>query len=1409
MSKTNDLSKIAIIGMACKFPEADNVEQYWDNLINGRESISFLSQEELIKGKVDEKLRDNPNYVNAGSFIEGFEYFDNHFFNYTLKEASVIDPQHRLFLEYAWHALEDACVKPGDTRHRIGVFAGCHMNSYLLNVISNPDIAELIGELNVELGNEKDYLATRVSYKMDLRGPSMNIQTACSSSLVAVHMAVQSLLNGECDIALAGGVAINDFERKGYIYQPGGIKSPDGHCRTFDSEAEGTIFGNGLGVVVLKRLKEAKEDGNNIYASIIGTAVNNDGADKVGLAAPGLNGQRDVIEEAILVAGIEPFDLSYIECHGTATRLGDSIEVSALKNVFNGYSGEGKKCGIGSVKTNVGHLNKASGIAGLIKTVLAIKNKVIPPTIHFSKPNPLLELDNSPFYVVDKLVDLSNQKSVLRAGVSSFGIGGTNAHVILEEFAAQKQEDSPRNLYLLPYSGKTKSALIRVGENINRLLKNCENNSIEDIEYSLQQGRFFFPYRKFIIVDRDKTIKLTTENVQAEIFGNEDEELQLVFRGVFYSGQIDGACGYLKELTRADDYFKKLIEPLVNEVCKTTNLDFSHLEKINLSIKTTNLIASFILQAVIAGVLAEFSVKYEFTAGINDGELAAACSAGVISWREGLLLLLVREKIIDQSAIAFIKFSSPKTHLFLGKNRDGNSTCNCLSLDYWLLEEKSNISEEEFMRSCFHNNSFDRNTLIIRTGMKGNQLKDGKGDVIKVINSIDFIDNQISILPLLGKLWANRLVDGFDVYSQSHPAHFVTLYPYPFEKTKCWLTLKEDIFKEKLKSKSVEDFIYEPVWQQLRQKKTFISSSKKYWLFMKGKDRWTEALKEEVCKEGHMVIPFDQGEKAGEEAKSNAHIKNPEDYQECLDFFTGLREMGICPEYFVYSLIAETPEMSSLLLTNQKTHLFALLHITCAFEEVFNKEAKILVLSNNVYSILGEQMENYFASIFQGACIVIPQEFSRISCLAIDVDSAEYGPSAGMYQKIINEIQQVRGGKLLAYRKKIFWKKTYEKVDDFTEVSKNNLAISPTGVYVITGGTGGIGLEVIEYLINHKNPKIAVISRNPRREQRFDELVKKAVELKLFKADVTNEKALEQVFQEIYTDMGEIKGIFHLAGLPGKGMIINKKKNELDDVLGPKLDGTLFLGSILKKYDPDFFILFSSTIALKGGTGQIDYCGANNFLDNYALYNTQQGVRTVSINWDAWRNTGMTGGLPGNGEGLSHKQALDCLDYILRSLDNPRVVVSVNDVNRLLTPTTRPVLPSIEEVKCVLSEDISYEFVFNKLTELVTLITGKDEIDPDILLEDIGIDSVLILQLLNEIDRVFPGTFSVSKFYIYSTLNTMADHIYSELTESLAQTDKYNEPDHKLEDYLKKIKDDDVSINEVLRYLSKEESKDE
>ncbi|MHC5823208.1 MAG: type I polyketide synthase, partial [Nostoc sp.] len=425
--------EVAIIGMAGRFPGAKNIEEFWQNLQNGVESIASFTDEELISSGIDSTMLNDPQYVKSRAALEDVELFDASFFGFNSREAEIIDPQQRLFLECAWEALESAGYDSKNYQGLVGVYAGASANSYVFNLYSNQNIRNSIDDFQLLLASDKDFLTTRVSYKLDLEGPSIDIQTACSTSLVAVHLACRSLLSGESDIALAGGVAISSSRKVGYLYKEGGISSPDGHCRAFDINAQGTVGGEGVGIVVLKRLEDALADGDRIDAVIKGSAINNDGALKVSYTAPRIDTQAKVIKAAQMIAEVDPETITYIEAHGTGTSLGDPIEIAALTQAFHADTqkksfcaiAKPAHCAIGSLKTNIGHLDTAAGVAGLIKTVLALKHKQIPPSLHFKQPNAQIDFDNSPFYVNTTLSEWKTNGTHRRAGVSSYGIGGT------------------------------------------------------------------------------------------------------------------------------------------------------------------------------------------------------------------------------------------------------------------------------------------------------------------------------------------------------------------------------------------------------------------------------------------------------------------------------------------------------------------------------------------------------------------------------------------------------------------------------------------------------------------------------------------------------------------------------------------------------------------------------------------------------------------------------------------------------------------------------------------------------------------------------------------------------------------------------------------------------------------------
>src|SRR5687767_12942018 len=503
MSETNlkdAVERIAIIGMAGRFPRARNVNEFWERLRDGVECVSFFTDEELISEGVDPTVVADSNYIKAKAALEDIDLFDAGFFGFSPKEAETMDPQQRFFLECAWEALENAGYDPERYQEAIAVYAGVSLNSYLmLNILSNPGLLDSVGIMQASIRNRTDHLATRVAYKLNLKGPAVTVQTACSTSLVAVHLASQSLLDYQSDIALAGGVSISVPGKSGYMFQEGGIFSVDGHCRAFDEKATGTVVGNGIGVVVLKRLSDALADGDQIHAVIKGSAINNDGSTKVGYTAPSVDGQSEVIAMAQSIASVEPESISYVETHGTATSLGDPVEVAALTQVFRAATKRKNFCAIGSVKSNIGHLDTAAGVAGLIKTVMALKNGTIPPSLHYQRPNPQIDFASSPFYVNNKLSEWKRNGGPRRAGISSFGIGGTNAHVVLEEAPTQGDSGPSRPSQLLVISARSSTALEAATTNLSDYFRQNANVSLADVAYTLHVGRKAFTHRRIAV----------------------------------------------------------------------------------------------------------------------------------------------------------------------------------------------------------------------------------------------------------------------------------------------------------------------------------------------------------------------------------------------------------------------------------------------------------------------------------------------------------------------------------------------------------------------------------------------------------------------------------------------------------------------------------------------------------------------------------------------------------------------------------------------------------------------------------------------------------------------------------------------------------------------------------------------
>ena len=653
---------IAIIAMSCRFPGADNLEAFWRNLRDGVESISFFSEEELVEAGIAPELVKKPNYIRAKGVLSDVELFDAPFFGFSPREASQMDPQHRLFLEEAWKIIETSGYHPDFYEGLIGLYAGIGMNTYLLNNLSmqRQQLEATSGIFPLLIGNDKDYMPTKVSYKLNLKGPSVNVQTACSTSLVATHLACQALLNGECDMALAGGVSLQIPHKSGYLYQEGMILSPDGHCRAFDANARGIVYGNGVGLIMLKRLGDAISDGDEIHAIIKGSAINNDGSLKVAYTAPGVDGQAAVIAEAQAVADVEVETITYIETHGTGTALGDPIEIAALTKAFREQTDKIGFCAIGSVKTNVGHLDTAAGVAGVIKTVLALKHRQIPPILNFETPNPQIDFASTPFYVNATLADWNSKGTPRRAGVSSFGFGGTNAHIILEEAPLRQSSGDSRRAQLLVLSAKSESALETATTNLATHLQQHPDFNLADVAYTLQVGRHVFNHRRMLVCqDRAEAITLLKSPNAKQVVTQVQEPAArpVVF---LFPGQGAQYVNMARELYETEERFRtcvdecaELLEPLMGlDLCDILYPEPELSEDAEQQLQQTAVTqpAIFTIEYALAQLFMEWGIQPQAVIGHSIGEFTAACIAGVFSLEDALKLVAARGQLMQSCA---------------------------------------------------------------------------------------------------------------------------------------------------------------------------------------------------------------------------------------------------------------------------------------------------------------------------------------------------------------------------------------------------------------------------------------------------------------------------------------------------------------------------------------------------------------------------------------------------------------------------------------------------------------------------------------------------------------------------------------------------------------------------------------
>jgi acyl transferase domain-containing protein/thioesterase domain-containing protein len=810
-----EISAIAVVGMSGRFPGASGLKAFWKRLSAGAESVRFFTDEELRAAGEDEATLSHPHYVKACSRLDDVEMFDAAFFGMSARDAAMFDPQHRFFLECAWEAFETAGYVGESTLGPVGVFASCGMNEYLMkNVMTNAELMTTVGEwLARHTGNDANFLATRVSYELNLRGPSVNVQTACSSSLAAIHLACQSLLNGECDLALAGGSTIYPQQNRGYLWKEGEIFSRDGHTRSFDANAAGTTMASATACIVLKRLADAERDGDNVLAVIRGSALNNDGHDKVGYFAPSVSGQARVVKEALEMAGVSPDDISYVEAHGTATPIGDPIEVKALTEAFRTGTERIGYCAIGSLKSCIGHAGEASGAAAFVKTVLALQNRQIPPSLNFVTPNPHCEFASSPFFVNTTLQAWDRTPRI--AGVTSLGIGGTNCHVVVEEAPPPPAPSPSRGWRLLVLSARTQAALEKATENFVRHIADDPGISLADAAFTLAVGRKTFRHRRAIVACsvEDAVRAIATKNPVKLVTGESKAEPPPVMF-LFPKSDAPLLPGVAREIYESEPVFKECVDACLSVASTRLKRDLRALmfpaageeNEAGALLGQPSLASAALLtlEYAMAKLLASWAIVPTAAFGEGAGECAAAAVAGILSFEDALALAVARgarvgaapvnaSPEVECSALGAvcrtIRFDKPRIPVVSASTATWMSDVEATDPGYWSRALRGGVGAGAALQTLRQG----REPIFVEVGpgralsaLAARELP--RSECLGTMRASDEPGSDVAaVLATVGRLWTLGVGDPGALH-EGQPRRRVPLPTYPWQRQRYWLT---------------------------------------------------------------------------------------------------------------------------------------------------------------------------------------------------------------------------------------------------------------------------------------------------------------------------------------------------------------------------------------------------------------------------------------------------------------------------------------------------------------------------------------------------------------------------------------------------------------------------------------------
>jgi acyl transferase domain-containing protein/aryl carrier-like protein len=1311
--------EIAVIGIAGRFPGANSLATFWENLANGVDSIAHFTHEELLESGIDPLLLQKPNYVKAKGFVEDIEYFDAAFFRYSEREAEIMDPQIRILQECVWEALEGAGYIPQMYEGRIGLFAGASTNYHWMELSPLGQGAQ--GAEFTEAGTlcYKDSLSTLTAYKLGLKGPSITLYTACSTSLLAIHLASRALITGECDLALAGGVTISYPKKAGYLYEVGMTASPDGYTRPFDAHAGGSVFGDGVGVVLLKRLDEALQDGDYIHAIIKGSAANNDGARKVGYTAPSVEGQYEVITAALSLADVEPETISYVETHGTATPLGDTIEFEALKRAF--ATTKKSYCAIGSVKSNVGHLDTAAGVTGFIKTVLALQHRQIPPSLHFDHPNPKIGFVDSPFYVNTELAEW-DAAPPRRAGVSSFGYGGTNVHVVLQEAPRQVTTPSERTHHTLTLSARTPHALANMTRNLAHFLQTNTDISLADVAYTLHTGRQQFFYRRAVVCAsmEEALVGLAAAASETQLAENSTPgQAQHVLVRLSAKGMRN--AGALRELYRQEPLVRADMERCLRFVETVFGAQvrraISNPTDVSFAVQAANPIVTrfclgFILEYTLTRSLLNLGVRPAAIVAQSLSHYTAACLAQVLSLEDALrwgfahlqLAADPENQILKQRFAKLVRETRLQKPVFplLSETTGAQITEeDAQNADYWLrLTEQFNQRESTARQALVEQQA----ALFLHIGEyeetpDGEMPRDTPPVIRLFAQEVEPALADAHFLHVCADVWSQGITLDWTKLYVNESRRRLPLPTYPFEKQRFWIDPPQRQAQRRdqqiEKRANIAEWFYTPTWQP-EYAETGETSVPATWIFFQDGEHLGEQLATRLEAQGHTVITVHPALTFNKVSEHEYTIRPTQldDYNRLL---AEIARIQTSPLRILHLWTLGHAYAGDQLL---ELGFYSLISLAKALvQQDIRQELDITVLTNQLFKVTASDHVLPEKAPLLAPVKVIPQEHSHIKCRSIDIPLAEASTATAL-AALLREITLNITDTEVAYRRERRYIQKYEPVPAAhlqpTLDLPASAIVSPLrkeGVYLITGGLGGVGIKLASYLVRTLQAKIVLVSRAglpPQKQwqnwlathdqddrtsfriRQVQNLEASGGQVLVAAADVADEAHMRCVIQQAEDVFGKINGVIHAAGIlrvhSAQCPIAAISQADCEEQFRSKMRGLNVLNKLLANYDLDFCLLVSSLSPILGGLGFAGYAAANLYMDAFVQQHSHDTTRRwIGVNWGDWQYSGpkfqkRMARTAIDALEMSTEEAIQTFRCILALENTPQIVVSSGDL---------------------------------------------------------------------------------------------------------------------------------------------------